>query len=127
MSIRSLIILFAVSCVVTTSIGCAGYISRFSPPIKQDVNVILKEDDFAIAETNLVGEASVTYALGFIPLGEVRLYSSALGDLYAKATEQVTDESSQLINWTIDETNTFYVIFSRKKVRFRADLIKFKK
>lgn len=126
MSIRSLIFIFCILILIITSTGCASYFSRFSPPIEQDVQVILKEDDFEIAETNLEGEASVTYVLG-IPMGEVRLYSRALGDLYSKATAQVTDESSQLVNWTIDETNTSYVIFSRKKVKFRADLMKFKK
>ena len=53
MSIRSLVLTFSIFILITTSTGCASYFSRFSPPIKQEVNVILKENDFEIIETNL--------------------------------------------------------------------------
>lgn len=126
MSIRSLTLTFIVLNLLIISTGCATYFSRFSPPIKQNVNIILKEDDFEIVETNLEGEASVAFFLG-IPLGDVRLYSRALGDLYSKATARVTNESSQLVNWTVDETSRNFMIFSTKKVKFRADLMRFNK
>jgi len=126
MSIRLSIIIFAVLILLTTSTGCSLYFSRFSPPIKQDTNIILKENDFEIIETNLEGEASLSYFLG-IPLGDARLYSKALGDLYSKATVEVTDEPTQLINWTVDETTRSFIIFSTSKVKFRADLMKFNK
>jgi len=110
-------------------LGCSSYFARFSPPIKHETQIILKENDFKIVQTNLVGKASVSYLFSFIPLGDERLYSRALGDLYSQATGEVTGTPAQLIHWTVDETTTVLPIpiVSWKTVVFRADLMQFTK
>jgi len=108
------------------SVGCS-YFARFSPPVAQDVNVILKENDFQVTETNLVGEAGVFYLFGIIPTGDERLFSRALADLYGPIESRLNGTSSQLLNWTCDETRTNYIIGSYYEVTFRADLMVFDK
>lgn len=114
---------------VLFSAGCTSYFARFSPPIKQETQIIYKEDDFEIVQTDLVGEATVWRLFGLIPLGDERLYSRALGDLYSKADSDVTGTPAQLIQWTLDETSMFWPVppLTRKKVVFRADLVQFTK
>jgi len=110
-------------------VGCSSYFARFSPPIKQESQIVMREDDFRIVQTNLVGEATVVYLFGFIPMGDERLYSRALGDLYSKATQDVTGTPAQLIHWTVDETSMILPIpiIGTKSVVFRADLMQFTK
>ena len=127
MRFRTLALIACVASCIMSS-GCAlQYHSRFSPPIKQDTRVVLKENDFEVAQTGLVGEASVWKLFGIIPLGDERLYSRAMADLYRKAAEGVEGTPAQLMYWTADETHTWALLLGRQKVVFRADLVRFTK
>ncbi len=127
--LRLLIVLLTVNILGT---GCAAYWARFSAPLLQQSKIVVKENDFEMVETGLTGTASVWHLFGFIPLGDERLYSRAMGELYSKVAPQATGESAQLINWTDDETILCipfpgYSILTYKKVLLRADLMKFTK
>ena len=106
--------------------GCS-YFARFSPPVKQEVDVILKENDFAITKTNLEGTAGVFYLFSVIPIGDERLYSRAMASLCRNVEGDIVNTPSQLINWSVDDVKTFFLIGSYNKVQFRADLMQFVK
>ena len=117
--------IFGVLLIINLS-GCVSFLARFSPPVRQDVEIVLKENDFKVTDTNIEGEATVNYLFTFIPLNDPRIYSRALGDLYSKVSSEITGNPAQLGNWTVDEVDRFYLFFfSTKTVRFRADLIKY--
>lgn len=109
--------------------GCTAYTSRFSPPVEQTTEIKFKENDFQHIESNLRGEAEVWYILWSIPMGDNRLFSRALAQLYSGAEGKMTGRASQLVNWTLDETDLdFFVLgIHRHKVIFRADLIEYVK
>lgn len=106
--------------------GCV-YFSRFSPPVKQEVEVVLRENDFKVDEVNLVGKASCIYLFGIIPLQDQRIFSRALADLYKNREKKVTGAPYQFTNWGLDSTKTNYIVFVKDEVVFRSDLIKFDK
>ena len=124
-------------CLQTT--GCAIYQARFSPPVKQETNVKLKENDFELVERNLNGYygywslqlGAYPYFALEIPLGDPRLFSNALADLYGESQSQMEGRPSQLVNWTLDYNAWFLpipvVTPTRKNVTFRADLMEFTK
>jgi len=116
-----LLILIAIS-----NSGCS-YFARFSPPVAQEVNVILKENDFKIQNTNLCGQASVFYLFGMIPLGDERLFSRALADLYSQVEGGVIGKSCQLTNWGLDYTKYNFIIGTYNEALFRADLLVYNK
>ena len=125
--LHRLVLMFALL-VVLSAAGCGTYLARFSPPVAHETEVVLREDDFKITQANLIGEASVWYLFS-APLGDERLYSRALGDLYAKASTEIEGSPGQLIHWTADETHLILPIpiLARRKVVFRADLMQFTK
>ena len=115
------------ACLLAFGLTGCSYFATFTPRVKQDVSVVLKENDFTIVRTNLTGRAGVFQLFGFIPLGDERLFSRALADLYLGAERDVAGSPSQLINWTLDDTRTDYLIGRYDKVVFRADLMRFNK
>jgi len=109
--------------------GCFMYGSSYSPPVKQDAVILLKENDFDYIARNLTGEYSCDYILG-IPLDDPRLFSNALADLYTKVQPLAEGKSTQLINWTYDrytKKSCIFLLPSTTTAKFRADLIEFKK
>ena len=106
--------------------GC--YHPSSSAPVRQDVKIVLKEDDFKISKVNCEGSASVWYLFFVIPLSDSCIVSNALTDLYLPIREEMEGQPAQLINWTYDDTELWIPPFAlRKKVIFRADLMKFTK
>lgn len=119
LSIISFLIIFCL-------LGCS-YFATFSPPVMQETKIILKENDFSINKTNLTGSASVAFLFGIIPLGDERLYSRALANLYIGVEKDIIGTSSQLLNWSVDDMKFNYLFFTLNKVVFRADLMTFTK
>lgn len=119
--------ILVVSVLSLTMCGCASYLARFSPPVAQTTEVKFKENDFQYVQTNLSGEAQVWFLLYGIPLGDVRLFSRALGDMYACAEGKVLGRACQLVNWTVDETDFNCFLLRRRKVVMRSDLIEYVK
>lgn len=115
--------------------GCSIYTARFSPPILQKSKVILRENDFRYLERDIRGNYSYwTLWIGYapqaslqIPLGDPRLFSNALADLYSRSRDQAEGKTTQLINWTLDEDFFALPFVMRRKVTFRADLIEYTK
>ncbi len=119
--------------------GCAMYQARFSPPVKQETNVVLKENDFSIVERNLSGDYSYwSLQIGFypwaaldIPLDDPRLFSNALADMYTDSKNMAENRSTQMVNWGLDYNGWWlpipFVTPLRRSVTFRADLLEFQK
>jgi hypothetical protein len=109
--------------------GCTLYSSRFSPPVKQESQVVLRENDFRYIERNLEGSHSywALWLIIDIPLSDPRLFSSALADLYADSQQQVEGKTTQLINWALDYDELLLPLLRRKRATFRADLIEYTK
>ena len=119
--------------------GCSMYTARFSPPFKQDTNVVLKENDFEFIERNLRGSHYYwSLQIGYvppmaleIPLGDPRLFSNALADMYIASKEQTEGKPTQLMNWTLDSDTLLipipFVWPTKKTAIFRADLMEFTK
>jgi hypothetical protein len=114
------------------------YSARFSPPVMQGTAVVYKENDFHTIERNLEGEYSCWYIfLGFypyaleIPLGDPRLFSNALAELYGSSKELAEGKSTQMVNWTLDSDILIipipYVMPARRTAKFRADMIEYTK
>jgi hypothetical protein len=122
-------------------IGCTTYTATFTPPVRQNSEIILKENDFRYVERNLEGDHECWFiGLGFwfipfasfeIPVDDPRLYSNALADLYSNSNELSEGKPSQMINWTADSYSfiipTPYIYAVKKYVKFRSDLIEFTK
>jgi hypothetical protein len=116
--------------------GCSTYYARFSPPVLQESSVILKENDFQYVERNREGSYSY-WSLWFgapvegwyleIPLGDPRLFSNSLADMYAKCQEQTEGRAGQMVNWTLDYRMLMFPFLAEKSAIFRADLIEYTK
>jgi hypothetical protein len=119
--------------------GCSIYQARFSPPVGHVSVVNLKENNFKLIERNLVGEYGyVTLECGLyplaslpIPLGDPRLFSQALADMYGRSQQQAEGKSTQLVNWTLDQHDLWipipYISPVYRSATFRADLLEFTK
>jgi len=110
--------------------GCAAYTAWFSPPVLQESSVILKENDFQYVERNREGEYSywaINLFFTEIPLGDPRLFSNALADLYSKCQQQTEGRAGQMVNWTLDHRSFYIPIFVQRSAIFRADLIEYTK
>lgn len=119
--------------------GCSIYQARFSPPIKQETNVVLRENDFHLVERNLEGEYGyLGLHLGYypfaaleIPLKDPRLFSNALADLYSNSQSLAEGRPSQMVYWTLDQHAWFlpipYITPVWKNTKFRADLMEYTK
>ena len=119
-------IVLLVLCSIFPTTGCK-YFSKFTPPIYQETQLILKENDFKMSAINLEGSATTWYLFYIVPLGDERLFSRALADLYRPIEQQVVGKPVQLMNWTYDDTTLGLFFVSRRKVLFRADLLEFTK
>lgn len=123
-------VLLAVLCVMF--IGCAEYHGMFAPPLKQETNIVLKENDFKYIQTNCVGSASSAWVLGMFPLNDPRIFSRALADMYSKIQGNLENKATQLVNWTYDYTvwaifHPKFPIYHTETAVFRADLIEYGK
>lgn len=120
--------------VIVLTQACGIYAARFSPPVEQESTVTLRENDFQYLERNLSGAyAYWSLWLGYpgttlqIPLGDPRLFSNALADLYSKSQKQTEGKSTQMVNWTLDMDEFMLPLFMRHSAVFSADLIEFTK
>lgn len=119
--------------------GCAIYQARFSPPVGHVSVVNLKENNFKLIERNLTGEYGyLTLELGMyplasmpIPLGDPRIFSQALADMYESSQQQSEGKPTQLVNWTLDQHDLWipipYISPVFRSATFRADLMEFTK
>lgn len=113
--------------------GCTNYFARFSPPIKQESTVVLREDDFEYVARDLRGDYGY-WTIGVpgmveIPLGDPRLFSNAMADMYAPIQYEAEGRPTQLINWKYDQNDLFLVVlpFAYSSATFRADMIEYTK
>ena len=115
--------------------GCGtAYVAVFSPPVMQESVVVLRENDFRYVERNIEGSYSYwALWIGYpplilqIPLGDPRLFSNALAEMYSKSKSQAEGKTTQLINWTLDRDDLMLPLFMRKTATFRTDLIEYTK
>ena len=132
--------LFGLSVVLTTLVGCASS-GRFSST--NLTNVELSESNFRVIATNVYGEASAEYLLGFsvaqggemqtialIPLGGDRLlYKVALENLWRNFEQthgNIKGRSLALVNVRFDaDALNVLGFYTRPKISVRADVIEF--
>ena len=132
--------LFGLSVVLTTLVGCAST-GRFSST--NLTNVELSKSNFRVIATNVYGEASSDYLLGFsfaqggetqtialIPLGGDRLlYKVALENLWRNFEQthgNIKGRSLALVNVRFDsDALNVLVFYTRPKISVRADVIEF--
>ena len=132
--------LFGLSVVLTTLVGCAST-GRFSST--NLTNVELSQSNFRIIASNVSGEASADYLLGFsiakggemhtialIPLGGDRmLYKVALENLWRNFEQthgNIKGRSLALVNVRFDaDALNVLVFYTRPKISVRADVIEF--
>jgi len=132
--------LFGLAVVLTTLVGCATA-GRFNST--NLTNVELSESNFRVVATNVYGEASAEYLLGFsvaqfgemqtvalIPLGGDRLlYKVALENLWRNFEQthgDIKDRSLALVNVRFDsDALNVLVFYTRPKISVRADVIEF--
>ncbi len=133
--------LFGLSVVLTTLVGCASA-GRFSST--NLTNVELSESNFRVVATNVYGEASADYLLGYsfaqfgemqtialIPLGGDRLlYKVALENLWRNFEQtdgnNIKGRSLALVNVRFDsDALNVLVFYTRPKISVRADVIEF--
>ena len=132
--------LFGLSVVLTTLVGCASA-GRFSST--NLTNVELSKSNFRVIATNVYGEASAAYLLGFsvaqggemqtialIPLGGDRLlYKVALENLWRNFEQthgNIKGRSLALVNVRFDsDALNVLVLYTRPKISVRADVIEF--
>jgi hypothetical protein len=132
--------LFFLAVVLTTLVGCATT-GRFNST--NLTNVELSESNFRIVATNVSGEASAEYLLGFsvaqagemqtvgfIPLGGDRLlYKAALENLWHNFEQthgDINGRSLALANVRFDSDALNVLIFyTRAQISVRADVIEF--
>lgn len=129
-------ILILVSILVFNS-GCAMYEARYSPPVAHVTSVRMNQNNFSIIERNVEGSyAYPSLHFGFypvasfeIPMGDPRLFSKALADMYSQSKGMVEGNTVQFINWTLDSTSWWlpipYISPVTKRATFRADLLEF--
>ncbi len=128
------------SVVLATLVGCAST-GRFSST--NLTNVELSESNFRVIATNVYGEASADYLLGFsfaqggetqtialIPLGGDRLlYKVALENLWRNFEQthgNIEGRSLALVNVRFDsDALNVLVFYTRPKISVRADVIEF--
>ena len=103
--------------------GCAASYGKATLP-GDKLEIVLKENDFRVVESNLVGTASCSYIFG-IPLGDPKVVSRAQSEIREKAG--ATGRPVVLVNWTEDESWTYFLIYARQKVTYTADAIEFTK
>ncbi len=131
---------FGLSVVLTMLVGCAST-GRFSST--NLTNVELSKSNFHVIATNVYGEASAEYLLGFsvaqggemqtialIPLGGDRLlYKVALENLWRNFEQtygKVEGRSLALVNVRFDsEAQNVLIFYTRPKISVRADVIEF--
>jgi len=126
---RNNIVLFVLVLFLLVFQGCASiYSSSYSPPVLHMSNIMLKENDFKVVKRNITGQHSCRYVF-LVPLDDPRLFSNALANLYSKVQNETEGKSTQLINWTKDDYTSQGCLFFyyRRTIKFRADLIEFKK
>ncbi len=132
--------LFGLSVVLTTLVGCAST-GRFSST--NLTNVELSKSSFRVIATNVYGEGSAEYLLGFsfaqggetqtlalIPLGGDRLlYKVALENLWRNFEQthgNIEGRSLALVNVRFDsDAMNVLVFYTRPKISVRADVIEF--
>ncbi len=136
---KKIILVCAVLLLSSWLSGCAMYSARFSPPVKQETNVVLKENDFKTIDRSVQGSHKCFFLnIGYyplfaweIPFGDPRLFSNALADMYTGTQQMAEGKPVQMINWTLDRTDFFLPIPlitpSVKKAVFQADIIEFTK
>ena len=133
-------LLLAVALVLTTT-GC---VTTGSFPSANVTNVELSEDNFEIVATDVAGEASAGYILGFsVGLGlssqmstlalarvegEGALYREAIRDLWANFRAEhgeVEGRNVALINVRFDGDALNLLLYTRPTVSIRADVVEF--
>jgi hypothetical protein len=133
--------LFVLAVVLTTLVGCASSGKFNSTNL---TNVELSESNFRLVATNVSGEASAEYLLGFsvaqggemqtvglIPLGggDRLLYQMALANLwqnFAQTHGNIEGKSLALANVRFDsEAVNVLFFYTRPKISVRADVIEF--
>lgn len=132
--------LFGLSVILTTLVGCAST-GRFSST--NLTNVELSQNNFRVIATNVYGEASADYLLGFsfsqggethtialIPLGGDRmLYKVALENLWLNFEQThgtVKGRSLALVNVRFDsDALNVLGFYTKSKISVRADVIEF--
>ena len=132
--------LFGLSVVLTMLVGCAST-GRFSST--NLTNVELSKSNFHVIATNVYGEASAEYLLGFsvaqggemqtialIPLGGDRLlYKVALENLWRNFEQthgNIKGRSLALVNVRFDaDAMNVLGLYTGPKISVRADVIEF--
>jgi len=89
-----------------------------------DAVVNLKNNNFKIIKTNVIGESSGFSLFGIIPFSSPAYYK-AKKDLFENAGEDLTGRSIALINQTEDRSFIYLILFSIPTLTLSADIIEY--
>jgi hypothetical protein len=104
--------------------GCSYY-EGMRPPSANIQDVILKENDFKVLKTHLLGKASCSYVLGFIPIGDPNIVSQA--QIQIRDQVDMTGKAAALVNWTEDASSLNFFVIRKDTVILTADAIEYTK
>ena len=83
----------------------------------------LDEGNYKIVQSNLRGEASCSYLMGLIPLGDPAIATNAMNQVVNAA--QLDGTRKALVNFAIDQTISNFVVIKVITVVVRADVAQF--
>ena len=131
--LKALRVLLLVPCLLLT--GCAALApfgsllsgpSGGPPPLQvhEQTSVELKEGNFALIKTNVMGQSKGFSLLGFITIYPATL-TKAMSRLYAAAQMSQGDPQT-VAHLIIEQTSSYYILFGIPRVDVRADIVEFK-
>jgi hypothetical protein len=111
--------------ILSTMGGCVSYGANYPSPATV-TEITLKENDFKVVKSHMVGKAQCTYLFGAIPFDDPSIYSKALSQI----RDQIQPHEGrpiQLVNYTEDSVDTNYFVFAVRRITITADAIEFTK
>ena len=91
--------------------------------IHNNTDVQLRENNFIVIKTNVVGQSSGFSLLGIITIVPAK-FTKAMSRLYAEA-EMQSGRPQTLVNLIMEKNATYFILFSLPRTSIRADVIEF--
>jgi hypothetical protein len=92
--------------------------------VHEQTSVELKEDDFLLVRTNVVGRSRGFSLLGLITIYPATL-TKAMNRMYASA-EMQPGHPQTVAHLVIEQTTTYWILFGVPEINARADIVEFK-
>jgi len=119
--------LLAGGCAYLTPVSSLISTPQNGPPplqVHEQTSVKLAQNDFALVKTNVVGRSK-----GLSLFGLITIYPATVTKVVSRmygAAQMKPGESQTLAHLIIEQTSTFWILFSIPKVEVSADIVEFK-